>query len=32
MVKIYDQNGEKCILEKKADYVGFDRDSGDFIW
>lgn len=31
-VQIYDPNGEKCLLEKKAKYIGPDQDSGDFIW
>ena len=31
-VRIFDQNGEKCILEKKAEYFGLDIDSEDLIW
>lgn len=32
MVCFFNRDNGKCIMEKKAEYFGFDKDSGDFIW
>lgn len=32
VIRIFAQNSQNCILEKKAKYFGMDKDSGDFVW
>lgn len=32
MVRFFHLGDAKCILEREAEYFGFDKDSGDFIW
>lgn len=32
IIKIYRENENNAVLEKKAEYFGLDEDSGDYIW
>ncbi|MGN0333480.1 MAG: glycoside hydrolase family 9 protein [Lachnospiraceae bacterium] len=32
VIKIYKEDKNTVVLEKKADYFGLDKDSGDYIW